>query len=149
MRLNKRINVIARFATMALCAVAAATAFAQTPANWIGGSSGDYDVGGNWDVGVVPVNNGTDYDVTIGNNIAVTFDVVAPASVTDFTLGTGSSFTMLGGRSFTIDQDAFISGDIIAENADFLEIAPGAAFSGNKARLSASAGGGIALYGTS
>jgi hypothetical protein len=121
-------------------------------AAWTGGAgTSNYSDAANWDIGVVPLNDLDTYNVSIPASASVTFNVDDPGAVTDLNLGTDSVFTVNPGHSLTVLDDAALGGLISAEGTGttFAAMAAGAAFSGNKARLSASGGASISLAATS
>ncbi len=119
-------------------------------ATWTGSGDGvNYSNPANWDVGVVPLNDpNTQYNVVIGTNKNVRFDIDNPGTVQDFALGSGSTFTVNPGHALTVADDSAIAGWIKVDNSAFTSTMPGAAFSGNTARLEALGGGDVAIAAT-
>jgi len=128
----------------------AASSAGQTTATWTGAAGdGLYATAGNWDIGMVPLNDGmTTYDVVIPAAFTVYFDVDVPGTVTDLNLAAGSTLYIDPGTSLTVLDDAHIAGVISADDGDFLALAAGAAFYGNQSRLGVYGGGQLALAAT-
>ncbi len=126
-------------------------AVGQTDAIWTGGAGdGLYSNILNWDIGVVPINDGMDtYNVFISAAIDIFFDLDDPGAVTDLTLGASQNLRINPGHSLTVLDDAVINGVVTVENSSFLAQAAGAAFGdSNNTRLFADGGGQIAIAGT-
>lgn len=117
----RRTALVAVAATLLLPASAAAVV-----ATWIGGD-GDYDDAFNWDVGVVPLNNGTSYDVVInGNGVDVTYDAPFPGAADSLSLGSGVTFLTDGaGRSFSVGSTVANDASLIAEDKSVLVLGGG------------------------
>lgn len=128
-----------------------ASLHAQTDIVWTGGAGTDsYDDALNWDLNIVPVNNGgTTYNVVLDTTGTVFFDVDLPSEVTDLTLGGSQIFRISRGHSLTVLDDAIINGTIRVQNSSFLATAPGATFGDDEnATLIAEGGGIIAIAAT-
>ncbi|MBN1910821.1 MAG: hypothetical protein JW818_13835, partial [Pirellulales bacterium] len=133
-------------AAIALVAITASGVFAQTAATWTGGAgTSSYDTPANWDIGVVPTNNGTTYNVFIPDAMSVLFDVDGPATVTDLNLGANATLTISPGEQLNVDDDARIAGLITTAGGIFQAVQPGAQFTNNLGRLYVSGGGQIAV----
>jgi len=128
------------FALVAAVACLAVPAMGQTDATWTAAGDGNYSAAGNWNIGVVPLNDGNTYNVYIPGTGTVYFDVDAPSSITDLTLAAGRTLVIKPGHSLRVLDDASISGTITAAASLFLAQSPGAAFAGNTNRLAVSGG---------
>jgi hypothetical protein len=80
--------------------VAAAPAAAQTTANWVGGSSGSWNLSSNWDSGSIP-NGG--FAVTIGSPASATVTLDSSVSVNQLSM-TGTNLLLGAGQSLTLTQ---------------------------------------------
>ncbi len=136
----------------ALCVglVALPVTAATVTATWTAAGDGlNYSNAANWDIAIVPLNDpNTQYNVVIGTNRNVRFDIDDPGTVQDFTLGAGSTFTVSPGHALTVADDSSIAGWIKVDNSAFTSVMPGAAFGGNTARIEALGGGDVALAAT-
>jgi len=119
----------------------------QISANWIGPPGGSYGVPGNWDIGVVPLNNAsTTFSVGIGLNKSVVYSVLELQQIDQFLLDTGSSFSLVGNSliqptDLTVLGRSLIAGSISADNASFTATGTGTKFVGSKNVATASRGG--------
>lgn len=123
--------------------VAAGSACGQVVnATWTDGAgNARYEDPNNWDIGVVPVNDGNDaYSVVIPGGMSVEFDVDGPQIVTDLELGSGSTLNVKAGKSLTILDDARIYGTITSVGGVLEAGAVDAEFRGNKVQVSISGG---------
>ncbi|MCY2952872.1 MAG: hypothetical protein NTU53_12990, partial [Planctomycetota bacterium] len=109
---------------------------------WIGPSGGNYSVPTNWDTGVVPGNTGPVlFNVIIpGGGKYVYFDKVKDGvldcTVKTFSLGDASTFHLLPGTTYTVQEQADLYGILNSDGGKFTAVGPGAGLKGERARIS-------------
>ena len=89
------------------------------------GAAGDssYSTPGNWDVGIVPVNNDTTrFSVVVPAGEYVAYDLTSAAGVDSLSLGEESSFVMAPGDSLSVFEGGAFSGTIAAAGPSFLAV---------------------------
>lgn len=89
---------------------------AQVVATWTGGGDGTrYSDPANWNIGVVPINGATNYNVVVPTGRNIIFD--APGSISGISYGSGGSITVASGVAFNVNSVASLNSNIIAEGA--------------------------------
>lgn len=132
-------------ATASLCVAVHA---AQIPAAWTGGAGSDlYSSPGNWDIGVVPLNNGVDtFVVTIPAGFAVVYDGGPAGVVDELTLGQDAELSFTTGNFLQVLGAASLDGPISADGPiAFLTAAGAGATLGGHAQLFVSGGAGVTV----
>ena len=123
-------------------------ASAQTTVNYIGPNEGSYNLGANWDLGVVPINDLVDtFNVVIPASMAVNFDILGTSEITALSVDTSSTLRFLDGQGLEVLGVSVISGTIDATGpgAVFLSGSEFATFAGDRPRAFAKDGAVIAI----
>ena len=121
---------------------------AQTVATWTGDAgNGDYYDAGNWDIGVIPINDATNtYAVVIPGGTTVSLSTDGSFEIDDFSLANSSTLNVGSGSTLTVLDEAEVAGQINTSSGHFVAVTPNAAqITGDKARFSVTNAGTIAL----
>ncbi|HEX2974228.1 MAG TPA: dockerin type I repeat-containing protein [Tepidisphaeraceae bacterium] len=135
---NRRASILALVPLAALCpSLAKALEFND---NYIGPNNGNYSLPANWDLAIVPNNAGPVlFNVTIpAGGTTVNFDKVTPdlldCTVQTLNLGKDSTFQLLPGTKYTVQEQADIYGVLKVNGGQFM--ATTATLKGDRARIS-------------
>ncbi len=137
---------------VAISLLPTATVLSQTVATWTGGGDGaSYSDAANWDIGIVPVNNGTDlYSVVIPGGVNLQFDLAGTGhEVFQFSLAATSSLIVNSGRDLSVVDGASVDGLLTTDNGIFRSPSSATLFPGGSSRIQVTGGGEVTLSATS
>jgi hypothetical protein len=123
------------------------SATAQTTATYIGPNNGNWSNPANWDIGVVPINNGGNtYNVIVPANKIVTFDLGTSINVSGLSLQSTGRINVNNGGSVNVIGFTLVAGYIssVGVGSQFNAVSPLAGFSPTP-QLSATSGGSISI----
>ncbi|MGD9126728.1 MAG: PEP-CTERM sorting domain-containing protein [Planctomycetia bacterium] len=105
-------------------------------ATWADTGNHSYNDPLNWDIGVVPINNGTDEYVVDVLTGTVTYDVITdPGEVLQFKLDSGTTLNIQG-RNFVVTDSATIGGQINVISGSFVATHPSSLVTGDRMTIS-------------
>ncbi|HSV14879.1 MAG TPA: hypothetical protein VLI90_11505, partial [Tepidisphaeraceae bacterium] len=113
-------------------------------ATWTGGAGdGKWSSLANWSPQTVPANDANDlYNVIVGNNVNLTFDLPTAATINGISFGPGGSLAVGSGDQLTITNVASLNSSVSSNGAGSIFTATGVGVSlGPNAHLAATAGG--------
>jgi hypothetical protein len=94
------------------------TAFAQTTATYIGPNNGNWSNPANWDIGVVPINNGANtYNVIVPTGRTINFDVAGANNIAGLSLQDTGQINFGAGQSLNVTGFTLVAGNIVANGA--------------------------------
>jgi autotransporter-associated beta strand protein len=144
-----RIFHSACFATLSLSWVASAFA-AEITATWTGPAGGSWSNPANWNIGQVPINNGTDvFNVIIpaGKSVLLDSGVAPGAIVNQFELQGNSTFSITVGRQLSVTGFTAIDGLVTVDGAGAnFTTGPSISTPNNRSRYALTNGASATIY---
>ncbi len=123
---------------------------AQTTATYIGPNNGNWSDPANWDIGVVPINNGGNtYNVIVPASKIINFDIAGAGTISGLNLVNTGQIEMSSGRSLDVLGFTLVGGNIVADGPGtlFNAVSPLTGFQPSPG-FTATNGGVIRVHGT-